>query len=94
MKRWQLVVLIFELALFAVILSLPQVELPDFTLHGGSAPGAMSLSVASSPQRAAIVVASPFLLPDLTVGPVREIIESSEHSPVSSRLALLCTRVC
>ena len=35
MKRWQFSILIFELALFAVILVLPQVALPDFTFHAG-----------------------------------------------------------
>ena len=38
MKRWQFSILIFELALFAVILVLPQVALPDFTFHEGTAP--------------------------------------------------------
>ena len=39
MKRWQFSILIFELALFAVILVLPQVALPDFTFHDGNSPG-------------------------------------------------------
>ena len=39
MKRWQLVILIFELALFAAILVLPQVALPDFTFHDGNCAG-------------------------------------------------------
>jgi hypothetical protein len=38
MKRWQFSFLIFELALFAAILVLPQVALPDFTFHEGTAP--------------------------------------------------------
>ena len=38
MKLWKWVVLIFELTLFAVILILPQVDLPEFTFHGGNAP--------------------------------------------------------
>lgn len=38
MKHWKWFLLIFELALFAVILVLPQVDLPDFTFHGGTAP--------------------------------------------------------
>jgi len=38
MSRWRWVLLIFELVLFAVILVLPQVDLPDFTFHGGTAP--------------------------------------------------------
>ena len=35
MKRWLLVLLGFELVLFALILILPQVDLPDFTFGGG-----------------------------------------------------------
>jgi len=38
MKRWRWLLLIFELFLFALILVLPQVDLPDFTFHRGSAP--------------------------------------------------------
>jgi hypothetical protein len=38
MKRWRYALLIFELFLFALILVLPQVDLPDFTFPGGSAP--------------------------------------------------------
>src|ERR1700716_2115700 len=38
MKRWQWALLIFELALFALILVLPQVALPEFTFQGGTAP--------------------------------------------------------
>ena len=36
MKRWQFSFLIFELVLFAAILVLPQVALPDFTFHDGT----------------------------------------------------------
>jgi hypothetical protein len=38
MSRWKWILLIFELALVLAILVLPQVELPDFTFHGGTAP--------------------------------------------------------
>lgn len=38
MSRWKWTLLIFELALVLAILVLPQVELPDFTFHGGTAP--------------------------------------------------------
>ncbi len=38
MKRWQLLILIFELVLFAAILVLPQVALPDLAFHEGTAP--------------------------------------------------------
>lgn len=38
MTRWRWALLSFELFLFALILILPQVDLPDFTFHGGTAP--------------------------------------------------------
>jgi len=38
MARWQWVLLISELFLFALILVLPQVDLPDFTFRDGGAP--------------------------------------------------------
>jgi len=38
MERWRRVLLIFELFLFALILVLPQVDLPDFTSHRSTAP--------------------------------------------------------
>jgi hypothetical protein len=37
-KHWKWGLLIFELLLFAAILILPQVDLPYFTFHGGTAP--------------------------------------------------------
>src|SRR5467141_2739199 len=48
MTRWRLVVLILELALFAIILILPQVDLPDFTFCGGTAPVAARARLSSS----------------------------------------------
>lgn len=38
MKGWRYALLIFELFLLALILVLPQVDLPDFTFPGGTAP--------------------------------------------------------
>ena len=38
MSRCRFALLIFELFLFALILVLPQVDLPDFTFPGGTAP--------------------------------------------------------
>lgn len=38
MKRWHYELLIFELFLLALILVLPQVDLPDFTFSSGTAP--------------------------------------------------------
>jgi len=38
MERWRRALIVFELCLFALILVLPQVDLPDFTFHRGTAP--------------------------------------------------------
>ncbi len=58
MKRWQFCILIFELALFAVILVLPQVALPDFTFHEGTAPVAAHARICGQAPAAAITVAA------------------------------------
>jgi hypothetical protein len=58
MKRWQLALLIFEVALFAIILILPQVDLPDFTFHGGTAPAAVKART-SVPSVQAITATAP-----------------------------------
>jgi hypothetical protein len=44
MKRWRLVLLGLELALFALILVLPQVDLPDFAFRRGAAQHCMVLA--------------------------------------------------
>ncbi len=38
MRWWRWALLLFELCLFALVLVLPQVDLPDFAFHGGTAP--------------------------------------------------------
>jgi hypothetical protein len=49
MKRWYWAILILELSLFAMILILPQVALPSFTFHSGTAPVVMKTRVSTSP---------------------------------------------
>jgi hypothetical protein len=49
MKGWRYGLLIFELFLFALILVLPQVDLPDFTFPGGTAPIAARSRLSSRP---------------------------------------------
>ena len=49
MKGWRFVLLIFELFLFALILILPQVDLPDFTFPGGTAPILVKSRLSSPP---------------------------------------------
>lgn len=94
MKRWKWVLLVFELALFALILVMPQVNLPDFAFHGGSAPvlakARMSAAMAATqvvPQIASI------LLPAWILN--RSDSEGSPH-PDNSYLSLsqLCLLLC
>ena len=49
MKRWRLALLLWELFLFALILVLPQVDLPDFTFPGGTAPIVAKARLSASP---------------------------------------------
>jgi hypothetical protein len=92
-KRWQWALLIFELALFAVILILPQVDLPDCTFHGGNAPVVAKARLSAPPVR--IVVAP--VQPPVPV-PAHELV-SETHSRIvppssDSRLSVLCVRLC
>jgi len=94
MQRWKWALLIFELVLFALILVLPQVDLPDFAFHGGTSPVAARTRLSSSPARGAIVLSSRILLP----APVVEAgsMDSGTPSPSSSesRLSMLCILLC
>ena len=63
MKRWQWALLIFELALFALILVLPQVALPEFTFHGGTAPIAVKARLSLNRVQPAAAIHLPTLIP-------------------------------
>ena len=94
MKRWRLALLIFELALFAIILVLPQVDLPDFTFHGGTSPVATQARLASAVARVAVAIPmQPWL-----AGPALEAFPLTSERPdfysFDSRLSLLCTLIC
>ena len=94
MKRWKLVFLIFELALFAAILVLPQVALPDFTFHGGTAPVAAHARVCDPAPAIAIAVA-PQILSTEPVAAVRRDGPNGPAPPaVHSRLSKLCVLIC
>jgi hypothetical protein len=96
MKRWKWVLLIFELALFAVILVMPQVELPDFTFHGGTAPILAKARLSSRPLAWGPIASAQTWLPG-------QIVEShpglqQDGTPAfagsDSRLSLLCALIC
>ena len=94
MKRWRLVVLIVELALFAIILILPQVDLPDLTFCGGTAPVAARARLSSSTVRIAMQVALQLPLPCQ----MREVCDGIINVPapvtLGSRLSWLCVLIC
>lgn len=94
MKRWQWVLLIFELALFALILILPQVDLPDFTFHGGTAPISAKSRLSSPPIRAAIAIAVPIPTPSQMGEAPAETCEIAAPHRADSRLSLYCTLIC
>jgi len=94
MKRWQLFILIFELALFAAILVLPQVALPDLAFHEGTAPVAARSRVGAPAPEAAIVIAAR-ALPAGAIVPVRAETPAVSSPPaVHSRLSTLCVLIC
>jgi hypothetical protein len=56
MKGWRWGILLFELFLFVLILVLPQVDLPDFTFHSGTAPIIARSRVSAQPVLTAVTV--------------------------------------
>jgi hypothetical protein len=94
MKRWQLFVLIFELALFAAILVLPYVALPAFTFHGGTAPVAAHSRIYHAVAGVAISTIPQGLFPDQGVDVRHEIPGSSASLSLHTRLSRLCVLIC
>jgi len=94
MKRWQLVVLIFELALFAAILVLPQVALPDFTFHDGTAPVVAHSRICHSASGAAMAAVAQTLFPYQMAHRGSEIAGISSPPALHSRLSRLCVLIC
>jgi len=94
MKRWQLVFLIFELVLFAAILVLPQVALPDFTFHGGTAPVAAHSRICHAVPGTVIAAILQTLIPDQTAHGRSEIAGSFSPPALHSRLSRLCVLIC
>lgn len=94
MSRWKWILLIFELALFAMILVLPQVDLPDLAFQCGTAPVALKArSVPAQNQAAtpaAVVNSSATFLFELNPKKTDSIAPSrAEH-----RLAMSCVLLC
>ncbi len=94
MKRWQLSLLIFELALFAIILILPQVDLPEFTFQAGNAPVAAHARVCQSAPGYAIVALPKILFSFAAVRVRSEILDAVSPPALHSRLSRLCVLIC
>ena len=94
MKRWQLSILIFELALFAAILVLPQVALPDFTFHDGTAPVAAHSRLCDHTPAAAIAVPPQIVRFDPIAAMGGVIPDVPAPVAVHSRLSQLCVLIC
>jgi hypothetical protein len=94
MKRWRSGILLFELFLFVLILVLPQVELPDFAFHSGTAPIIARSRVSAPPVLTAVTVPT-------QARPIKQFGNGTEqrlrlatHATPRSLLALLCTLLC
>ena len=94
MKGWRWGILFFELFLFALILVLPQVDLPDFAFHRGTAPIVARSQVCAQPVFTAVTI------PTLSQ-PTKQFDNGEErnlglasHALPRSLLTLLCTLLC
>lgn len=94
MKRWQWALLIFELVLFATILVLPQVDLPDFAFQRGTAPVAVKARFSSAPVRPLLATFVRIALPNRISETRVEISDTAAPPSAVSRLSLLCTLIC
>ena len=94
MKGWRWGILLFELFLFALILVLPQVDLPDFTFHGGTAPIVAKARVSAPPLLTAVSVTT-ISRPTIQLGPGdTQRFRLVDHAIPKSLLPLLCTFLC
>jgi hypothetical protein len=94
MQRWRWALLIFELFLFAIILILPQVELPATAFQGGTAPAVIKARISSSPVLATVLLPLGILLFARSWKSNAERTEVPAGPDSHSRLALLCTLIC
>jgi hypothetical protein len=92
MSRWKWALLIFELALFAIILILPQVALPDFTFHRGTAPVAAKSALSITLDMAAHYFRAPLPVHTFLAQPETHTIATLQG--LDSRLSLFCTLIC
>ena len=94
MKPWRRALLIFESFLFALILVLPQVDIPDFAFHRGSAPIVAKPKLSGPPVLAIVTTSAQSRLPRQPGEVQNEHIKPVAHSTSHSLLSLLCTLLC
>ena len=95
MTRWRWALLIFELLLIALILVLPQVDLPDYTFHSGTAPVAAKARVSSASSGSGVRLANLRLnLPTRQLENRQETGAGGGSSNAGVLLAMLCTFLC
>jgi len=95
MTRWRWALLIFELLLIALILVLPQVDLPDYTFHGGTAPVAAKARLSSASSEARVSMIRPYVVTtSIFFEPLSDSRQVPVHVASSARLALLCSFLC
>jgi hypothetical protein len=91
---WRFSLLIFELFLFALILILPQVDLPDFTFPGGTAPivakARLSCPPASSVVPVPVQTRSLGHIQETESRGIRTVVHLNPLSPVTLSCILRC----
>jgi hypothetical protein len=91
MSRWKWALLIFELVLFAVILILPQVELPQCAFHGGSAPVTAKARTLQVPQPPVLNTVVAYRAPKSFPNHPVDTLAAAVPSHAEAHLALMCT---
>ena len=93
MKRWKWALLIFELLLIAAILILPQVDLPYFTFHGGTAPVAVKARISPVSMHSMMPVRASAPASTGSSHAFNEVEHDLFHAEPNLRLSLLCTLI-
>ncbi len=95
MTRWRWALLIFELLLIALILVLPQVDLPDYTFHSGTAPVAAKARLSSASSGSNVGLASVRrYLPTPQIESLQDSSVVAGSASTGFLLAMLCTFLC
>lgn len=93
MRPWRWALLSFELFLIVLIFVLPQVDLPDFTFHRGSAPVLAKSRLSSAPVLAVVTAPLQSPLPrhigEIQSQPIRPAVPTAHFL-----LSLFCTLLC